>query len=108
MNAYIKMITKVLSLGVLLATFALNAHAADVRSQADTTAQVVGKNFGSRHLSLRYYQTEKSYRVALAAKVTLLDGSRGSFEDVLMGDEVVVKLDEETDDIKDLHVISQN
>ncbi len=78
MNAYIRMIAKALSLGVLLASFALNSHAAGAGAKGGITAEVVGKNFGSRHLSLREYRTEKRYRVALAAKaVSMYVANRG-------------------------------
>ena len=108
MNAYIRMIAKILTLGVLLTAFGINAHAAGVRKQADIIGEVVGTKFESRHIFLGDYETEKRYRVALSAKITLLDGSKGTLEDVDAGDEVRVTLDGNTGDIRGLAVISQH
>ncbi len=108
MNAYVRMMAKILSLGALLTTFAFNAHAVDVRSQDNMTGEVVGTKFKSRHIYIGDHDTPKRYRVALAAKVTLLDGSKGALEDVMLGDGVQVKLDGQTGDIRDLSIIWQH
>ncbi len=109
MNTYSRMIAKLLALGALLTVFGLNANAAGAGSPGDLTGEVVGANFGSRLLVIGdYTTTEKRYRVALSSKITLVDGSKGALEDVLLGDEVLVKLDSKTGDIRDLSVISQH
>lgn len=105
MNAYIRMITKVVSLGVLLVTIPLSAHAGDVRSQDNMTGEVKGTKFESRHIYIGQYEAHQRYRVALSASITLLDGSKGALEDVMLGDGVQVKLDSNTGDIRDLSVI---
>ncbi len=116
MKVYRRMIAKLLALSVLLTMFGLNAHAGGVGaknpfgvSTPDGIAnEVVGASFESRRILLRDFTTETPYRVALSASITLLDGSKGSLEDVLLGDIVAIKLDSKTGDIRDLAVIAQH
>lgn len=107
MKVYSRMIAKLLALGVLLTAFSLNAQAAGVRQQGDITGRVVATKFTTRHIVVADLATEKRYRVALAASITLLDGSKGALEDVLLDDSVIVKLDSITGDIVDLSVVAQ-
>lgn len=100
---------KLLALGMLLAACGLNAHAIGAGEQGQMTGEVVGQALASRHIVVENYTTKATrFRVALSAKITLLNGAKGALEDVLLGDEVLVKLDSKTGDIRDLSVIAQH
>lgn len=107
MKTYSKTIAKLTTLGVLLTVFGINAHANDVRERGAITGEVVATDFDSRRIVLEQYPAEIRYRVALGASISLLQGSKGALEDVLLGDIVSVKLDGNTGDIRDLAVVAK-
>lgn len=100
---------KLFALGAILAMFGPYAQAAGDHPQRHMTGLVVGQALASRQIDVQDHRPGPvRFRVALSATITLLDGAKGRLEDVLLGDEVTLKLDSETGDIRHLSVISQH
>lgn len=94
-------------LTLVLTAFAFSASGADKHMQTSFTGVVAGRAIDGRTILVKQAETSKPYRVGLAAKIRLLDGSKGTFDDLLGGDTVDIKLDSNTGDIRDITVIAQ-
>ena len=96
-------------LTLVLTAFAFSASGADKHMQTSFTGEVAGRAIDGRTIIVKHAETSKSkpYRVALAAKIRLLNGSKGTFDDLLGGDTVAIKLDRNTGDIRDITITAQ-